>query len=74
MQNRSKERRYVFDVAFSKEATNVEVYRSTCSHLARPAHHVLQGYRSTCPRPAHHVLQGYRSTCPQLALLVGGRS
>lgn len=35
MQNRSKERRYAFDIAFGKDGTSKDVYKETCAELAR---------------------------------------
>lgn len=43
-QNRSKERQFVFDVAFDENATNAKVYRASVAHLVEG---VLNGLNAT---------------------------
>ena len=43
-QNRSKERQFVFDIAFEEKATNAEVYRTCVAHLVEG---VLNGLNAT---------------------------
>lgn len=42
VQNRTKERRYAFDIAYGKEATSKDVYKETCAEL------VSVGVRRSC--------------------------
>jgi len=43
-QHRSREKHYAFDIAFGEEATQAEVYASTCKTIVGD---VIQGYNAT---------------------------